>query len=273
MPDVDEGDTSSQEDDYPPDDSRTADMAIGLPSDACLDAEYRESHSELIRLEQILRKGEAIEALDKVRTTVRMLGALYHEKEVHTRGQDQNTRANSLIRDLECRRDLHIQMYNGARTALHTLKRDGREPASNDLPHLTVKDTYRRAPEGRRVIGDSRRIDGGLWTGSEQKPMMKATPSGIPKTAGTTEMSKRQSREYPDQLVCLVLTQVMLLARKARQVSDAMPGGTQSVQATTLEEGWIWGSVATVVMGQTENELEKWEREGEFAQPEPLVRH
>lgn len=142
------------------------DTILGLPSDTPPDGVYTEEFARLVELEAELRLAEAREAISNVRKMVKMIGATWDDKAVNSRGVDQNTRSQSTSRELARKRDLHILTYNNARVVIDRLKLLGAKQDMPTLPILTIADTARKPPEGRRVIGDSRHESGPVWTGN-----------------------------------------------------------------------------------------------------------
>jgi hypothetical protein len=173
----------------PPEDPEVEEEEMGMPSDILRNkSDLPESITSLARIEMQLREAEAREALNGIRNTVRMLGATWDMKGAHARGYKLNTRANTALEDLSCRRDDYIETYNRARDAMMRLKETGTIECSAVYPSLSVKDTYRKPPEVRRRIGDSRFIDGALWSGAST-----TVPGRLP----TNNEKESPSREDP----------------------------------------------------------------------------
>lgn len=141
------------------------DTVLGLPSETTPNGNHSADFARLVEVEVELRLAEAREALGNVRKMVKMIGAVWDDKAINSRGVDQNTRSQSSARDLARKRDLHIHTYNNAREVIDRLKALGAKQDTLSLPALTVADTIRKTPEGRRVIGDSRHESGPVWTG------------------------------------------------------------------------------------------------------------
>lgn len=178
-------------------------QTIGLPSDLLPLPECdSEDFHTLITAETSLRQAEAEEALDSLRRVVRMLGALEHEKRVHRRGQEQNTRTNSQLEDLRRRRDTFIDTYNCARDALEKLGVIQKEDDKGCYPKLSVSDTFRRNPESRRELGDSRRPESQLW-----RPLAIPAALSLSPAAANTALA------------------------------SALAG-----ESVSHQDGWIWGS-------------------------------
>jgi hypothetical protein len=191
------------------------DELLGLPSDLHADQREEAAMMELVVAERSFRIGEVNDVLKELRKTVKHLGILEHDKLVHTRGQDQNTRANNQIRDHARERDLLIAHYNAARQALINLGQSN-DPVALAYPELTVRDTYRKWPEARRQIGDSRRLDAKLWTTTGLTQITTDTKSGMfshedneleqrDVAQVTTLITRRKSGAYNERRMSMML--------------------------------------------------------------------
>jgi hypothetical protein len=141
------------------------DETLGLPSDFSSEERSRWNLGQLAILELALRESEALEAVEALRNSVKALSALHHHKKVHLRGQEQNTWSLHVIRNETKRRNAIMSTYNAARKAILYLAVDSRkEELTERYPPLSVADTFRKPPEARRAVGDSRRPDGHLWS-------------------------------------------------------------------------------------------------------------
>jgi hypothetical protein len=134
-----------------------------LPSDF----EHEEQQTvEAIALgieEAKLREGEAYDALRAIQSAVKTLTAIQDRKRKNARGQAENTKSGSYIRDAQSRRDHHMETYASARLALILLGVvDSNDPES-PFPPLTIEDTFMKSRQRGRGLGDSRRTDGKLW--------------------------------------------------------------------------------------------------------------
>jgi hypothetical protein len=111
-----------------------------------------------------LREGAAFDALRATQTAVKHLVTLQNHKTKHSRGQAQNTRSRRFIADAEARRNLHIKEYNDHRTAMIALGIIEENGTNSQFPLLEIKDTFMKSTYESRQLGDSRRIDGRLWS-------------------------------------------------------------------------------------------------------------
>jgi hypothetical protein len=137
---------------------------LWLPSDWSEEERLAFGMAELAECERLLREAEVHEYLNAVRGSVKVMGALSNHKKVHARGQGQNTWALSSIKEEEKKRDLAMRHYNSIREALLRLVPSEERPAAQErMPVLSVQDTYRKPPQMRREVGDSRRSDGRTW--------------------------------------------------------------------------------------------------------------
>jgi hypothetical protein len=246
------------------------DEVLGMPSDLAGDVEFPQAYIPVANLEMRLREAEVMEALNGVRKMVKIIGATWHEKNIHARGFQQNTRTNTHLDDLMRRRDLFMETYNCARGAIQKLKQLGVEGPLSDLPPLTLKDTVRKPPQVRRMVGQSRYIDGALWSGKKISPIKANEPSGAHGTCTSTSAdadgsaltvsTKRQSREstltnrsrYPTN-------HDSGTAKKSKVLTTDHPDVQSDEQSKSGDDGWIWSSSGTSGLGV---ELAKWEEEG-----------
>lgn len=170
---------------------------LGLPSD--LDVHTRESvcSEALVKAEIALRRAEASEAIEDVRSCVRALATLGHDRAVHVRGQSMNTRANRFREVLEEKKVYHMEIYNQARNALLSLRIINDEATRRFYPVLTNEDTYRRDPSHRREPGDSKRNDGRLWHPLEppQAPTVDAS-TRLAALPASTSGTRRSTSKY-----------------------------------------------------------------------------
>jgi hypothetical protein len=162
--------------------------------------------TELAECERELREAEVHEYLNQVRSSVKVIGALSSHKKVHARGQAQNTRAQSSIKEEEKKRDLAVVHYNSSREALLRLVPSvDCQTMQERLPVLSVRDTYRKPPEKRRDVGDSRQSDGRAWNVRKKPGATEPTePTEVASSREegwiwrTSEIGKMTDREYEE---------------------------------------------------------------------------
>lgn len=251
-----------------------------MPSD--FEKSHYEGDPELLLKELPLRQAEAREALTGVRKAVKMIGARAHEKSVHSYGQELNTRANSDLRTFQRRRDVFIDIYNKARDRIRAL-----DPDTGILfPYLSLKDTYRPAPESRRPTGTSRRIDGTAIKGIIL-PMPACTLSASadarqsdmdPSNAITTRKKARRNagKEQPISSNMQATHSSHSGSRKDRKPKTSKPknfkklAGTEEIpdDDVNLKTGWIWdgfassaGSGSMTEDGAVPDSIIRWEIE------------
>ncbi|RDB28165.1 hypothetical protein Hypma_001335 [Hypsizygus marmoreus] len=211
--------------------------------------------------EHQLREGEAFDALRHLQTIVKTLDALSTAKRKDARGQDQNTRALTRIKEVEGQRDLAMRDYAAARTALLAL---GEPEADNRFPTLTLQDTYRKSTRDKREVGDSRRMDGKLWvntgvTGGAQPVVPQLTDDD--EAPVSTQVSQRKKRKD---------TKTRKNAKGTKRqgpslvVEEQPPTECQGTESSRSANGWIWH--LGVIGKLSDEELEDWLDEGDRVQ-------
>lgn len=121
-----------------------------------------ELDSELRQAEIQLRCTQAESGVFAVRDASLALSAVKKARELDYRGQGGITRSQRNLQKAELMKQLEIDVYNTARTALIHLghmEKDAVEP----FPPLTLRDTRRKETHLHRATGDSRLFDGTAW--------------------------------------------------------------------------------------------------------------
>ncbi|KAJ7020500.1 hypothetical protein C8F04DRAFT_1274964 [Mycena alexandri] len=121
-----------------------------------------ELDSELRQAEIELRCTQAESGVFGVRDASLALSAVKKARELDYRGQGGITRSQRNLQKAELMKQLEIDVYNTARTALIHLghmQKDAVEP----FPPLTLRDTRRKETHLHRATGDSRLFDGTAW--------------------------------------------------------------------------------------------------------------
>jgi hypothetical protein len=138
-----------------------------LPSDLTSSERMRFDFIALGLEESRWREGQAFDALRATQNIVKGISALRDRKFKNDRQQKDNTRSNTQIRELERRRDLHMNSYEAARQAMISL--GSLDPQSKtEFPRLTEADLYMKSVRQKRHVGDSRRPDGQLWQAGQR---------------------------------------------------------------------------------------------------------
>ncbi|KAJ3710096.1 hypothetical protein C8R42DRAFT_648974 [Lentinula raphanica] len=182
------------------------DFCLGLPSD--LTAEQRESYTlhTLAQQEARLRESQLQSTIASLKHTVsRLLSFLYYKsRNVDT--EKLRTRTGKSIMKALVTRDILLAAYNEYRHSLIQL--GALDDCSSIYPHLSPSDTFKKDPNHKRRVGDSRRCEGLLWTvGEASKRLVDIDlkddlPIGIslpsdnytPKTATRSTNRKQPSR-------------------------------------------------------------------------------
>ncbi|PPQ77254.1 hypothetical protein CVT24_009906, partial [Panaeolus cyanescens] len=201
-----------------------------LPSDFSSADRTEFGFDELGRIESNLREGIAFDLISAVQQSVKLESVVWSQKQTQCRGQDQNTRALAQITRLKHQKANLIDLYNANRQALIDL---GLPQASRSFPPLSVEDTRRMAPEVKRGVGDSRRLDGAVWHAIR-------TVARPVKPLQTMPLSSQQPHAE-------ILSKSLALE--------------SSEKAVNIGDGWIWrlGSIGNL----TSEELQAWEEEGD----------
>ncbi|TEB21527.1 hypothetical protein FA13DRAFT_1757507 [Coprinellus micaceus] len=198
-----------------------------LPSD--YDTSQREALgiTHLTKTESDLREGVAFDCIRSLQQCVKALDGLTIEKR-EARGQDQHTRASAAIMRATAKRKTWVDHYNANRTAMISL---GLSKDARSFPELSVNDTHRKSTTVKRALGDSRRVDGTLFTLAEKPVGDGARPSKRRKATATIGESTSKATI------------------------------TTSSAALSVEDGWIWrlGAIGNL----SELEIRKWEEDGE----------
>ena len=114
----------------------------------------------LVNVELILRKGQAHDALDKLRSSIRVWTLNFEFKIKEVRGQEQNTRAQRLLNSIREKIDAVADTYRRARAALVRLGMPEDDVVFRPLldNELYMKNTGKPAQ-----LGDNRREDPWFW--------------------------------------------------------------------------------------------------------------
>ncbi|KAK7451671.1 hypothetical protein VKT23_012348 [Stygiomarasmius scandens] len=145
-----------------------------LPSDFGVEDRVRLGLISVAEEEARLREAHATDLIARLQYICQIISALNDRQVIHTRGQDQHTKSSKLLKTQQDLRTVRLADYNRNRKALGHLGRLDEEY----FPFLTVQDTYRKSSELKRRIGDSRAIDGKLWTaGARPRTAEQAGPS------------------------------------------------------------------------------------------------
>ncbi|KAJ6490891.1 hypothetical protein C8R45DRAFT_901278 [Mycena sanguinolenta] len=141
------------------------------------------------------REGQAFDSLRAIQLIVKGISALRDRKSKNDRGQKDNTRSGTHIRELERRRNLHMQSYEAARQGMISL---GLDPLSLQFPLLTEADLYMKSVRQKRHVGDSRRPDGLLWqvTGPSGRT---TTTEGVSTATKTPDVRVAESSDAPER--------------------------------------------------------------------------
>ncbi|KAF6746393.1 hypothetical protein DFP72DRAFT_1152449 [Ephemerocybe angulata] len=226
-----------------------------LPSDYTPDRRATLSLNDLASDEAQLREGLAFDAITSIQQRVKALDALLVNKRRNCKGVDQNTRANAQITRVTAERALWIRHYNSNRDALIKL---GLSQTARSFPSLTVNDTHRHSTINKRVLGDSRRTEGALWTlhPSSSQPPPPAVSSSVPPTVPHMDTRGFDVSTQGSQKRHKSSTRPR---KNANTGTSAAP--VPGAKVVDLEDGWIWklGTIGNL----SEVEISAWEDEGD----------
>jgi len=111
--------------------------------------------------ERRLLEGAACDVIRSVRTISKTLDAMMVGKKAHAYGQERHTKAASQIEDTKSRQQAAIGDYLSIRKSLIALGMTEEDPR---FPPLSIEDTKRLSTHSKWAVGDSRRLDGKIWT-------------------------------------------------------------------------------------------------------------
>jgi hypothetical protein len=150
-----------------------------LPSDFPNDgSRERLKINKLGQVELELRKGEAYDAVEEVRTAVKHINGLTYKKQSSVRQSGPNTRTKEMIDDIKRRRDASIEKYTFSRNALMNLGFAQTGP-NDDFPELTVDDAVMKYAERPHALGDGSKGMAAIWRAAKRAPSLPQGESVI----------------------------------------------------------------------------------------------
>ncbi|KAF7371602.1 CxC2 domain-containing protein [Mycena venus] len=198
------------------------------------------------------REGQAFDSLRAIQLIVKGISALHDRKGKNDRGQKDNTRSGTHIRELERRRNLHMESYEAARQGMISL---GLDPLSSQFPRLTEADLYMKSVRQKRHVGDSRRPDGLLW--------QVGGPSGHTTTAkGDSAITVDAiNLSFSNPVVGTQMDKRKSVPR-AKKTPDVRVA--ESSDAPEQPAGWLWelGKMGKL----SEEQMKEWSNEGDRVQ-------
>ncbi|KAF8955089.1 hypothetical protein BDZ97DRAFT_1968746 [Flammula alnicola] len=218
-----------------------------IPSDFSVAQRIKYGLIELGEHERRFHEGAAYDSVVKVRILRKSVDAMRRRKKKQDRGQQNNTRSSGQIHDLEAIRDLHIDDYSAARSAMISL---GLSPNDPTFPPLTLDDTFRKPTHLKRAVGDSRMTDGRLWT-------MTGVTGGTRRVGSSSAAGPSTSRVSPSQVFG-----TQIIQKKHGWIWRFKPGKKMSDEE--LQEWMDDGD--RVQWFRTEAEMQRWREEWEFKQ-------
>ncbi|KAK1224325.1 hypothetical protein PQX77_012776 [Marasmius sp. AFHP31] len=252
------------------------DEPLCAPSDFSMQERLTFQLVALANKQANLIRGRLFDLLRALRRKVRELTAAGDRKVKNDKGQDANTRAMSYIKEIQAKRDGHLQDYNFFRDALEKLCCLDPE----EWPKLTIKDTYRKSTEQRRQPGSSHTVEGVLWSnlGTASSPIPgdlnadedKLDLSGDPDSDASvsffgTQMTKMKAHGPPSPKKPKGKGKDDGGSEKpSKQIVVEEAELDESSASNVKEDGWIWSYRALKRMNQ--KEVEAWEEESDKVQ-------
>ncbi|KAJ3733429.1 hypothetical protein DFJ43DRAFT_1038631 [Lentinula guzmanii] len=205
------------------------------------------------------------ETISNLQTTVKNLSAAFEHKIKDARGQDANTKSITQIWKIESKRDDLMGDYNLFRGALKAL--DNLDKVK--WPPLELKDTFRKSSEHHRTPGDSRVLEGNLWsmtsTGHSGQAVQDITGALLGYN-GVDEDEEGGEGDEPKFVTEMLKYQgTQMLMRQVQPVklspSKAFKDGPDILehaeQPGVDADGWIWS--ARRLKNMSLKEVEIWE--------------
>jgi len=116
--------------------------------------------SELACAELTLRRGQAHDALEKLRMAIREYNYKAKFKRNHVRGQHANTRAGSVLQGIKQDKNQAVELYRRAYSALLRL---GLASDDESLRPLLDNQLFMKDPTKPAELGDNRKEDPWFW--------------------------------------------------------------------------------------------------------------
>ncbi|KAJ7658473.1 hypothetical protein B0H17DRAFT_1262267 [Mycena rosella] len=209
---------------------------LGLPSE--FPEAVKRAQLDIVSLAEVegrLREGAAFDAIQKIQLVAKALGSMRDQKRRNDSGVQKYTISQKQINDTQDRRDVHIKRYMVSRHALMVLGLSA--GMSDDFPELTESDTFMKPRLRSRGLGDSRKVDGPVWTMAGIGAQARIPVAAVASTSGTAVVETRV------EATAMIRRKTVKKRRK---------------------DGWIW---TFGKMGKMDaKELEEWTQEGDRVQ-------
>ncbi|KAE9395594.1 hypothetical protein BT96DRAFT_997514 [Gymnopus androsaceus JB14] len=222
------------------DEVKPEDENLLLPSNMTPAHRQARDLGHLAALECKMREGELYDYIQSVQNAAKSY-SITHDQKKQERGTNANTQSQLKLKRIEVERDSCIADYNRVRKALLDL--GGAQP--EELPAMSLSDTYRYSTVHPRALGDLRETDGALYT-------MLA------------EQDDEEEEEGIDEGDEMVVDEPMMASTQGtrRQRRKAQRNNvTKGKEPETKPNGWIWTKrLMFGVSGQGQN-LSEFEEE------------
>ncbi|KAJ7457683.1 hypothetical protein FB451DRAFT_1183008, partial [Mycena latifolia] len=243
---------------------------LGLPSDFREPGKRHELDlAAMAEVEGRLREGAAFDSIHRVQIVAKALVGMRDRKKKNDTGVYKNTISQQQINDTKERRKEHIEKYMVSRNALMVLGLA--EGTAGDFPPLAESDTFMKSRLLKRGLGDSRKVDGRIWTqagvgAGARIPAAtfssilgtQAETPGITPAASTSTLPVVETR---GQATAMSRRKTAPRAPKPKDPTTRKPG---AIKKNRRDDGWIW---TFSKMGKMDaKELKEWEREGDRVQ-------
>jgi len=179
--------------------------------------------------ERRILEGAACDVIRSLQTISKTLDAMIAGKKAHSYGQDRHTKAASQVEDMKAWQQATIDDYLSIRKLLIALGMTEEDPR---FPPLSVEDTKCLSTYSKRAVGDSRHLDGKIWTantGVTSGVRLPASAAAGPSLASEQAPVGTQSSKIKSKLVYhhLCILTIHLSTGKAENIGKDAPKGKQ----------------------------------------------
>lgn len=142
-------------------DSEVEWLPLFLPSEFSTTERVNYGLEDVSKVELILRRGEACDAIQSLKTAIRSISALEYDADKYTRNRNTNTRSGEKMRAARESKRFWMKEYQAIREAMLRL---GMLDSDPNFPRLTEEDTYRPSTLSYHEFGSGGSLVGWIWT-------------------------------------------------------------------------------------------------------------